>query len=124
MAKSPTQQIAELRENHAVLREGFDTLLRSVKELQDERKAEVAERSENARLRQELAETRKQLEEERVAARARDEKIAELYTKDAAQHTLGDQHAKQIEQLNTRVWGLIALLLVAALSFIGYSLRK
>jgi len=26
--------------------------------------------------------------------------------------------------LNTRVWGLIALLLVAALSFIGYSLRK
>lgn len=81
-------------------------------------------REECVRTRQELTDTRRQLDDERAVGRARDEKIVELQKKNAALEARGDEHGKQIEHLATRVWGLIIVLLVAALGFIGYSLRK
>lgn len=131
MAKSPTEQIAELRKEISELREAnavlltrLELFLKDFENLQTERKAEAAERQENARLRQEVAETRKVLEDERAIGRTREEKFLDLQKNNAALEARGDEHGKQIEHLTTRVWGLIALLLVAALGFIGYSLRK
>lgn len=113
---TPTQQIAELRENHAVLREGFDTLPRSVKELQDERKADAAERHETARLRQELLETRKQLDEERARGRDRDRENSEFRTQLAALRQRSDDQTRQSEAWASRIWGVFVVLVGALLS--------
>ncbi|HEX4609103.1 MAG TPA: hypothetical protein VH092_12925 [Urbifossiella sp.] len=82
------------------------------------------EREDGIRGRQELQEVRKQLDEERATGKARDEVVIKLREENAALRSRIDENAKQTDALTNRVWWLVGVLLVAALGFIGYSLRK
>lgn len=66
--------------------------------------------------REESALLRKQLEEERVAGRERDQRIAELRQENALLKQRLDDHLKRVETWSARLWTLITVLVGAVLS--------
>jgi hypothetical protein len=123
MAKSAAEQIAELRkemselrETNAVLLTRLEVFVKDFENLQTERKAEAAERQENARLRQEAAETRKLLEDERARGRERDRENNDIRAQLAALRQRSDDDTRRAEAWTNRIWGFFVVLIGAILS--------
>jgi chromosome segregation ATPase len=127
MAKSPAEQVAELRsdltivrEDNAILRERLETLLRDVKELQGERKADAKElkdlRQENALLRQHLEAVLRDVKELQGERKADSTEIKELRQENALLRQRLDDHFKRVDTWSGRLWALIVVLIGAVMS--------